>query len=195
MVRGRSAEARWAAGVLSGCTWVGAAEEEQRLDNDGDGVPVRVDCNDDRAAVVDLDAWTGELRCGETVHGDLADGVDRLEVVNCRHPLYPTEDLVRLAEVEDAWRLRSDVPTDVTVTLDAPGFVWSPDADGIALIAVRGPTCEVGACVVGLPIDLEVSDGSTSAHVSFHGDAAEAWYVVVSGDPRSAGYDLTARCP
>ena len=180
--------------VLAGCIWKTEAEVIDRLDQDGDGIPGEVDCNDRDPEVDVLDGPFGDLVCGLTVTGDVYGGEELLEFVNCLHPFHG-DDLVQLGWREDVWRFRSAAAAEVVITMDATEFwlnLGESDTDDIALVAFRGEQCEIPACVVGLPpAESPIPAGGGggkddrtrpwSPSVRFRAEAGEPWYVVVSG--------------
>lgn len=171
--------------LLAGCVWIAPGELEERLDADRDGVPGSVDCNDEDEAVAVLEP-VAEVACGASVSADAMDGDDALDVANCVSP-FDEEDLLVLGLFEHVYRFSSDAPVDVEVRLLADDL-WLRSAeaedDAVALVANRGPRCEVGSCEVGLPAATARSPegrGTWRPSVQFHAAAAEGWYLVVSG--------------
>jgi len=187
--------------LAGGCLWVGPGELEDRLDLDADQVPGTVDCNDTLPSVGALEA-IADLACGDSISADVMDGEDTIRVANCVSP-YDHEDLLVLGLYEQVYRFSSEVAADVEIELLADDlWLLPPDAedDAIALVANRGAQCEVDACEIGLPAtDARSPDarGEWRPSVQFHAEAAEGWYVVVSGGRRDAGpspYTLDVRC-
>ena len=189
---------------LVGCAWVD--EDAGRLDQDHDNYPVHLDCNDNSKSVSTMEAWDGEIRCGDSVAGDARDGQDLLRIVNCIHPTQ-RDDLVLLGNREHVYRFSSEVATDVEIKLYTESFliaVHDRDTAGVALIANRGDTCELDSCEVGLPLapkrfrnDIPLAERPEwTPELVFHAEAGEGWFVTVSGgrDDLPSPFTLDVRC-
>jgi hypothetical protein len=185
--------------VLASCVWISDDAEVLRFDNDEDGFPFSMDCNDDAPSRSVLEGEVGTLGCGSHVEGVVTDGVDQLQYTQCLHPGLPG-DLVVLRDRELAWEFLTDEATDVRVTLDAGQFVATGDLDqdnlDIPLIANRGRACAVERCVAALPsAPPAFRSGKEAAGwtptLRFRAEAGESWFVVVSADEGAFSLDLT----
>jgi hypothetical protein len=175
--------------LLTACTWID--DEDGRLDQDGDGIPVELDCNDEDPEFSVLGGWAGELHCGDSVELDIRAGMDELRYINCEHP-EQSEDLVWLGGLEQVFRLIIDTPTDVVMTLSTSSFllpVDPRDTNGIGMLAFPERVCELQDCVVALPpapeaysqeVPLEDRE-SWQPSLFFHAVPGEPWHIVVSG--------------
>ena len=196
---------RWWPGVVvvTGCVWIDT-EEEKRGDNDGDGWPFALDCNDERD---DVGAFSeaevaAELACGDRIEAVLG-ARDLLGFAQCMHPTL-LDDLVVMSEAEALYAFRADAPTDVALTLDTTSLELTPSALGdngdVPLIANRGAVCSVDRCETALPPapaawlesarDLRPPWTPT---LHLRAEPGDLWYVVVSGAPGST-YGLSVDC-
>lgn len=187
--------------VVSGCV---PLNSDERFDQDGDGVTVFSDCDDENPDLSSFTSWDGELGCGDMIESDIREGSPQIDYANCQHP-FEREDLIWFGGEEHIWRFVSPEDTDVAITMATEGFLMplnEPDTGGIAMIAFRGPTCELDRCTAALPIAPPEYSLETNTRplwtpaLYLHAQAGEAWYIVVSGGRGSAPspYRLDAVC-
>lgn len=168
--------------ALASCTIVQESDVRERIDVDVDGVPVDRDCNDDRAAGVEIvtledvigvqttnEVCPTTLACGATATCSLEPlSASRLITSLCPDPGNPN----RVLSFGDLSRVhRIDVPSGQEVRVraqftqfdDAP----QPDEDDppeIQLMVNRGRSCTLDSCELGYPLRQapEENDGNQS---------------------------------
>ena len=120
------------------------------------------DCNDKDRDIQRMDAWDGELRCGDVFDVVDQSGADRLNVVECEKIKDARNSGVSaMSGTEVVYGFSHPESTDVMISPVDPEF-------GVFLWAIRGIYCD-DYCTTEIDLDL-----------SFRVEANEQWFVVAS---------------
>ncbi len=189
--------------LLAACTWVDDEADRERRDNDGDGMPMTADCNDEDASITSLPAADDVIGCGEVVTATVL-GADALSTSTCLHPLRDGEELAQYGSQEDLWSLSLARDQRATVRLvPGAGFTQADEAPGggpidldlagIVLWAWPNGYCARDGCTLGLPLTGPSGAIDREVTLSLDGADADAFVLVVSAS-RGSGYELSVSC-
>jgi len=149
-------------------------------DLDGDGVDASADCNDEQASVRYLEAWDGELQCGDVVDGEFRGAKDRFDYINCSNPDVPHQRAY-LGDAQRVYSLVTSVDTDVELVHDGPGMQ--------DVYVINGPECQQGSCVSPLPTTPAFE---LQTRTFFRADAHQQWFAILVG--HVGKYSLEVNC-
>jgi hypothetical protein len=177
-----------------------------RQDQDDDGFPLPVDCDDTRPDVTTLGGSRPTIPCGGSFVGLIEDGPDELDFIQCLHP-ETTDELVVLGVHEQVFAVRSERETDMELTLHASALLAGPPRVGllensnVPLLVNRGEDCGVDRCLASLPTappgwlraDPDPDAMTTwTPSIRFHARADETWFAIVSAN--TGPFTLDLRC-